>query len=47
MFIMVHDLESLKKSINITVTENFLNIKMQAYVTITSDLRNQEEFKIV
>ena len=36
MFIMVHDLELLKKSINITVTENFLNIKMQAYVTITS-----------
>lgn len=35
MFIMVHDLESLKKSIKITVGIS-INVKTQAYVTVTA-----------
>lgn len=36
MFIKVHNLELLKKSIQITIIENSINIKTQAYVAITT-----------
>lgn len=35
---MIHDLESLKKSIKITVTGIFINVKTQAYATVNARL---------
>lgn len=36
MFIMVHDLELLKKFMKITVIRNSINIKTQAYDIVTT-----------